>query len=117
VWEASTAHLIQDREYIASCAGDQFSLAFARIECHYFKNGGFLARESQLLDEVSKIRKTPAVIVQGRYDVICPAESAYELHNAWPASDLRIVPDAGHSAFEPGIVHELVSATDRFLDT
>jgi proline iminopeptidase len=117
VWEASTAHLIQDREYIASCAGDQFSLAFARIECHYFVNGGFLPRESQLLDDVPKIRKIPAAIVQGRYDVICPLESAFELHRAWPEADFRVVPDAGHSAFEPGIVHELVSATERFSAT
>jgi len=114
VWEASTAHLLQDREYIASCAGDEFSLAFARIECHYFVNGGFLERENQLIEDVVKIQKLPAVIVQGRYDVICPVESAWELARAWPEADLRIVPDAGHAAFEPGIVHELVSATDRF---
>jgi proline iminopeptidase len=114
VWEASTAHLLQDREYIASCAGDEFSLAFARIECHYFVNGGFLERENQLIEDVVKIQKLPAVIVQGRYDVICPVESAWELARAWPEAELRIVPDAGHAAFEPGIVHELVSATDRF---
>ena len=114
VWEASTAHLLQDKEYIASCAGDEFSLAFARIECHYFVHGGFLERENQLVEDVVKIQKVPAVIVQGRYDVICPVESAWELARAWPEADLRIVPDAGHAAFEPGIVHELVSATDRF---
>ena len=114
VWEASTAHLLQDREYIASCAGDEFSLAFARIECHYFVHGGFLERENQLVEDVVKIQKVPAVILQGRYDVICPVESAWELARAWPEADLRIVPDAGHAAFEPGIVHELVSATDRF---
>jgi proline iminopeptidase len=114
VWEASTAHFLQDKEYIASCAGDDFSLAFARIECHYFVNGGFLERENQLIEDVVKIQKLPAVIVQGRYDVICPAQSAWELARAWPEADLRIVPDAGHAAFEPGIVHELVAATDRF---
>jgi proline iminopeptidase len=114
VWEASTAHLIQDREYIASCAGDQFSLAFARIECHYFVNGGFLRRENQLIEDVAKIRHIPAVIIHGRYDVICPPESAFELSQAWPEADLRIVADAGHSAFEPSIVRELVAATDRF---
>ena len=114
VWEASTAHLLQDKEYIASCAGDEFSLAFARIECHYFVHGGFLERENQLVEDVVKIQKVLAVIVQGRYDVICPVESAWELARAWPEADLRIVPDAGHAAFEPGIVHELVSATDRF---
>ncbi|HYH42525.1 MAG TPA: alpha/beta fold hydrolase, partial [Burkholderiales bacterium] len=85
-----------------------------RIECHYFVNGGFLERENQLIEDVVKIQKLPAVIVQGRYDVICPAQSAWELARAWPEADLRIVPDAGHAAFEPGIVHELVAATDRF---
>jgi proline iminopeptidase len=114
VWEASTSHLIPDREYIASCAGDEFSLAFARIESHYFVNGGFLRSQQQLLEEVVKIRHVPCVIVQGRYDVVCPMRSAWELHRAWPEADFRIVPDAGHSAYEPGIVHELVSATDRF---
>jgi proline iminopeptidase len=114
VWEASTAHLIQDHDYIASCAGDEFSLAFARIECHYFVNGGFLERENQLIEDVARIRHIPSVIVQGRYDVICPVTSAWELHAAWPEAELRVVADAGHSAFEPGIVHELVSATDRF---
>jgi proline iminopeptidase len=114
VWEASTAHLLQDHDYVASCAGDEFSLAFARIECHYFVNHGFLDRENQLIEDVPKIRQIPATIVQGRYDVICPTVSAWELHRAWPEADFRIVPDAGHSAFEPGIVHELVSATDRY---
>jgi proline iminopeptidase len=77
-------------------------------------NGGFLERENQLIEDVSRIRHVPASIVQGRYDVICPVTSAWDLHAAWPEAELRIVADAGHSAFEPGIVHELVSATDRF---
>ncbi len=114
VWEASTSFLYQDPGYIEHSAGDEFSLAFARIESHYFVNGGFLERESQLLDDVDRIRHIPGVIVQGRYDVVCPAESAWDLHRAWPEADLRITPDAGHSAYEPGNVHELVSATDRF---
>jgi len=94
--------------------GDQFAEAFARIECHYFVNRGFLRSETQLLDDVPRIRHIPATIVQGRYDIVCPATSAWDLHRAWPEADLRIVPDAGHSAFEPGNVHELVSATDRY---
>ncbi|MFZ5890941.1 MAG: prolyl aminopeptidase [Myxococcota bacterium] len=114
VWEASTSHLLPDEEYIRSCAGDEFSLAFARIESHYFVNGGFLARENQLIEDVGKIRHLPAVVVQGRYDVVCPMQSAFELCRAWPEARLAIVPDAGHSAYEPGIVHELVSATDAF---
>jgi proline iminopeptidase len=77
-------------------------------------NGGFLERPDQLLEQVPKIRHIPAVIVQGRYDVVCPARSAWDLHKAWPEADLKIVPDAGHAAFEPGIARELVLATDRF---
>jgi proline iminopeptidase len=114
VWEASTAHLFQDRDYIASCGGNEFSLAFARIECHYFVNRGFLARDNQLIEDLPRIRHIPSVIVQGRYDVICPVQSAWELSRAWPEAELRIVPDAGHSAFEAGIVHELITATARF---
>ncbi len=114
VWEASTSHLLPDEEYIRSCAGDEFSLAFARIESHYFVNAGFLSRENQLIEDVHKIRHLPAVIVQGRYDVVCPMQSAYELAQAWPEARFAVVPDAGHSAYEPGIVHELISATDAF---
>jgi len=86
----------------------------ARIECHYFVNKGFMRREDQLLRGVAKIRDIPAVIVQGRYDVVCPIRTAWDLHRRWPEADFRIVPDAGHSALEPGITHELVGATDRF---
>ncbi len=77
-------------------------------------NRGFLESEDQLLRDVRRIRHIPAVIVQGRYDVVCPMRSAWDLHRAWPEADLRIVPDAGHSAFEPGNARELVAATDRF---
>jgi proline iminopeptidase len=114
IWESSTSYLLQDDGYIAASAGDEFALAFARIECHYFVNGGFLECDDQLLRDVSKLRNIPAVIVQGRYDVVCPMRSAWELHRAWPQADLRIVADAGHSALESGNVHELISATDRF---
>ena len=91
-----------------------FAAAFARIECHYFVNGGFLRSENELIENVGRIRHIPAVIVQGRYDIVCPMRSAWDLHVAWPEADLRIVPDAGHSAFEPGNIHELITATDRF---
>lgn len=114
VWEGSTSFLLQDFAHIDGTAEDEFALAFARIECHYFVNGGFFAHDDQLLRDVHRIKHIPTVIVQGRYDVVCPARSAWDLHRAWPESDLRIVPDAGHSAFEPGIVHELIEATDRF---
>lgn len=114
VWEARTSFLLQDPAHIEAAAGDVFAEAFARIECHYFVHGGFFDRDDQLLANAYRLRNIPAVIVQGRYDVVCPARSAWDLHQAWPQSQLRIVPDAGHSGFEPGIVHELVLATDRF---
>jgi proline iminopeptidase len=114
VWEATTSYLQASPVSVERAGEDEFSLAFSRIECHYFVNRGFFAPESQLLDDVGKIRHIPGVIVQGRYDVVCPMESAWDLHRAWPEADLRVVPDSGHSAFEPGIVHELVCATDRF---
>jgi proline iminopeptidase len=116
VWEGRTSCLIPNPELIARTASDEFSLAFARIESHYFVHEGWLTNGRELLApaNVEKIRKVPGVIVQGRYDVVCPAKSAWDLHRAWPEADFRLVPDAGHAASEPGIVHELVSATDRF---
>ncbi len=114
VWEGSTSTLFDDESMVRKTAEPEFAEAFARIECHYFVNRGFLARDGELLSEVGRIRHIPCVIVQGRYDVVCPAESAWELHKAWPSAELKIVPDAGHSAREAGTVHELVSATDRF---
>ena len=114
IWEGATSFLLQDPAHIASSGEDQFALAFARIECHYFVNGGFFAENDQLLRNAHRLRAIPSVIVQGRYDVCCPMRSAWDLHRAWPEADLRIVADAGHSAFEPGITHELISATDRF---
>jgi proline iminopeptidase len=114
VWEASASFLRSNGDNIKKWGEDQFALAVARIECHYFVNRGFLRSESQLLDDVPRIRHIPATIVQGRYDIVCPATSAWDLHRAWPEADLRIVPDAGHSAFEAGNSHELVLATDRY---
>lgn len=114
VWEAGTSFLLQNADYMQSSDEGEFALAFARIENHYFVNGGFFEHDDQLLRNVERIRNIPAVIVQGRHDVVCPMRSAWDLHRAWPEADLRIVADAGHSAFEPGNVHELVEATDRF---
>jgi proline iminopeptidase len=114
VWEGSTSKLFFDYASIEKFADPQFALAFARIECHYFMNNAFFPTENYLIENVGKIRHIPAVIVQGRYDVVCPIKSAWELHRAWPEADFRVVPDAGHSVTEPGIIHELVSATDRF---
>lgn len=114
IWESATSHLRLNEDYVAKFGDPSFAAAFARIECHYFVNGGFLETPNQLIEQVDRIRHIPAVIVQGRYDIVCPMRSAWELHLAWPEADLRIVPDAGHSAFEPGNTHELIQATDRF---
>jgi proline iminopeptidase len=114
VWEGVTSNLLVSEAAVGRFQSDDFALAMARIESHYFVNGGFLEDSDQLLNNIDKIREIPAVIVQGRYDVVCPAQTAWDLHQAWPEADLRIVPDAGHSAFEAGIVHELVVATDRY---
>jgi proline iminopeptidase len=112
VWEGSTSKLFFDYSSIEKFDDPEFALAFARIECHYFMNNAFFPTENYLIENVGKIRHIPAVIVQGRYDVVCPILSAWELHKAWPEADFRVVPDAGHSVTEPGIIHELVSATD-----
>lgn len=115
IWEGATSFLRLNPDYVARFQQDEYAAAFARIECHYFVNGGFLRSENQLIEDVGRIRHIPAVIVQGRFDVVCPMRTAWDLHRAWPEADFRIVPDAGHSAFEPGITHELVQATDGFL--
>ncbi len=116
VWEGSTCHLYPDLKHIEETADAEFALAFSRIENHYFMNRGFFSHESQLLDEVDKIRHIPTVIIQGRYDVVCPMQTAFDLYAAFPEAELTVVPDAGHSAFEPAIASELVKATDRFAD-
>jgi proline iminopeptidase len=116
IWEGTTSLLYPDEKKIAETGADEFAVAFARIECHYFVHGGFFEREDQLLARVDRIRHIPTVTVQGRYDVVCPARSAWDLYRCWPESELVIVDDAGHSAFEPGNRSELVRATDRFRD-
>lgn len=113
-WEASTSRLLLDRELVDRCSLPEFSEAFARIEAHYFYHAGFFERDGYLLEQVPKMAHLPCVIVQGRYDVVCPAKTAYELHRAWPGSELVIVPDAGHAVTEAGIVEALVRATQSF---
>jgi proline iminopeptidase len=114
VWEGSTSKLRPDPNLIERFGGDRFALAFARIECHYFVHGAFLRTDTQLLDDVPRIAPLPGVIVQGRYDVVCPAASAWDLHRRWPGSVVRMIGDAGHSMTEPGIIDALVEATDDF---
>ena len=114
IWEGSTSKLFFDHHSIERFADTEFALAFARIECHYFMNNCFFETDNYLVENVGKIRHIPTVIVQGRYDVVCPMTSAWDLHRAWPDADLQIIPDAGHSITEPGIIDALVNATDRF---
>ncbi|MFM2310767.1 MAG: hypothetical protein RLZZ04_43 [Cyanobacteriota bacterium] len=116
VWEASTSKLIPSPVSQASFARSEFAEAFARIECHYFVNRGFFARENQLLENVEQIRHLPGVIVQGRYDVVCPMISAWELHQAWQSAEFMVIDDAGHSVSEPGIKDALIRASDRFAE-
>ena len=113
IWEASTSKLFLDKSLMNSFGESAFADAFARIECHYFVNKGFFETEDQLLTNVDKIRHIPAVIVQGRYDVVCPMVSAWELHKEWKEAEFIVVPDAGHSMTEPGIQTALLDATDK----
>ncbi|XP_049381000.1 proline iminopeptidase isoform X1 [Solanum stenotomum] len=112
-WEMMTSHLLPNEENIKRGDDDDFSLAFARIENHYFINKGFFSSDSFLLDNVEKIKHIKTIIVQGRYDVCCPMMSAWDLHKAWPEAEFIVVPGAGHSANEPGIAAELVAANEK----
>ncbi|XP_041366674.1 probable proline iminopeptidase [Gigantopelta aegis] len=113
-WELSTSRLHPDSELIKKADGDLWSQQFARIECHYFIHGGFFESDEQLLENVNKIRHIPGTIIQGRYDMVCPVDTAWRLHKEWPEADFHIVPDAGHSAREPGIQTLLLNATDKY---
>ncbi|HEX6729292.1 MAG TPA: prolyl aminopeptidase, partial [Pyrinomonadaceae bacterium] len=114
IWEASALKLIPDQKLIDDFGEPEMALAVARIECHYFINNCFFDTDNYLLEQIDRIRHIPAVIVHGRYDVVCPFVSAWHLHRAWPEATLRIIADAGHSALEPGITSALVEATDSF---
>ena len=114
MWEGATSRLIPDNKMIDNFGVDEFAEAFARIECHYFINSIWMRSDNQILEDVYKIRHIPCEIIHGRYDVVCPVENAWDLHKAWPESHLHIVPDAGHSAKEPGILSKLVESMERF---
>ncbi len=113
VWEGETITLLPDAERTAVHSDGDFADAFARIENHYFVNAGWL-EEGQLIRDAGRLKSIPAVIVQGRYDIACPAVTAWDLHRAWPEADFRLVEGAGHAFSEPGILSELIAATDRF---
>ena len=112
-WEASTITLLPQADTIARFTEPEYATAFARIENHYFRHGGWW-EEGQLIRDASRLAGIPAVIVQGRYDMCTPTMTAWDLHRAWPEADLRIVGDAGHAFDEPGILDALIRATDRF---
>lgn len=114
VWEGSTSKLYPSKDLMDHWEGEHEALSLARIECHYFMNNSFFPTENYLIENVDKIRHIPTVIVQGRYDVVCPATSAWDLHRAFPEADLQIIADAGHSISEPGITSALVDAMDNF---
>lgn len=113
-WEGATSCLYVNEEMVNSFDDAKHALEFARIENHYFANNAFFESDNYLLDNAEKYQKIPCVIVHGRYDVVCPVKNAYDLHQVWPEAQLHIVPDAGHSAFEPGIQAKLLEATDAF---
>ncbi len=114
VWEGATSFLHVDTDFVSGHEDAKFALAFARIENHYFVNQGFFEVEDQLLRDAQRIADIPGVIVHGRYDVVCPLQSAWELHQAWPKPELFITPASGHSAFEAENIDALVRATDAF---
>ena len=114
-WEASCSFINYNPNAVKESINAEFALAFALIENHYFVNKGFLDYENQLLDNIDIIRDIPSIIIQGRYDVVCPPTTAYELHSQWPESELVIAPFSGHSAFEKEITHELIKATNKFI--
>lgn len=113
-WEAATSRLIVSETAIEDFEEPDYALSFARIECHYFMNNAFFPTNNYILENISKIRHIPGVIIQGRYDVVCPPRSAWDLHKAWPEAKLHFIADAGHAASEPGIRSALIEATEAF---
>ena len=114
IWEASTSKLYQNQGSLHHFEDSKVADAFARIECHYFINKGFFEKETWILDNIDKIRNIPSVIIQGRYDVVCPMISAWDLHSVWPEADFHIIQDAGHSMTEPGIRSKLIEYTEAY---
>ena len=115
VWEGSTSSLSYNPDMANSFSDPKFALAFALIENHYFVNKGFLEHENQLIETgIDIIRHIPTTIVQGRYDIVCPMATAWELSKNWPEAKLIIAPSSGHTAFEKEITHELIKATNEY---
>ena len=113
-WEGATIKLLPDAEALAEFQREQMAVSLARIECHYFINNCFFTEEDQLVRNAHKLHNIPAVMIHGRYDVVCPVKNAWDLHKAWPQAELKIIADAGHAADEPGILSALIDATEKF---
>ena len=115
-WEMATCRLIVNKERLNRAEDPAFALKFARIECHYFVHGGFFHSDEQLLDGAKILRENniPGSIVQGRYDMVCPMKTAWELHKRWPEADFIVVPDAGHSSLEEGIRHHIMEEVKKY---
>jgi proline iminopeptidase len=113
-WEAATSRLFVSEDAVEEFDDPDYALSFARIECHYFTNNAFFSNDNYLISQVDQYRHIPTTIVQGRYDVVCPARSAWDLHKAWPEAQLQIIAAAGHAAAEPGIRSALIQATDAY---
>lgn len=112
-WEGETITLLPDPDTSGKFGEDDFAIAFARIENHYFVHAGWL-EEGQLIRDAHKLHGIPGVIVHGRYDMPCPAKYAWALHKAWPEAEFHLIEGAGHAYSEPGILDQLIRATDRF---
>jgi proline iminopeptidase len=113
-WESATSYLHVNQGGIDSFDDTKHAVEFSRIENHYFVNKAFFETDEYLLEQAEKYRKIPGVIVHGRYDVVCPVKNAWDLHKVWPEAQVHIVPDAGHSAWEPGILDKILEATEAF---
>lgn len=113
-WEGSALSLLEDPERVARFGSDAYALAFARIESHFFVNGGFLRQDDQLLADAHRLKAIPGRIVHGRYDMCTPMKNAFDLKTAWPQAELMVVPDGGHALSEPGITRGLIAATEAF---
>jgi proline iminopeptidase len=115
-WEARALHLLKNEETIDAMTSDAKALSLARIECHFFKNGAFMESDDQLLKNAHRLKDIPGVVVHGRYDVVTPVKNAWDLSKVWPKGELKIIPDAGHSITEPGILSALIQATEDFKE-
>ncbi|MGH1536655.1 MAG: prolyl aminopeptidase [Gammaproteobacteria bacterium] len=115
IWEGGTSNLISKPSVLEHFADDHIALSLARIECHYFINNSFM-QDNQLLDGAHKLKDIPGVIVHGRYDVVCPLEQAFALHQVWPKAELMVTPNSGHSATEDENIDALIGATQKFSE-